>query len=80
MDNLTDAEKKRLKLIYQIQKMAKVCKNESEICRKFNLNKATIKKYPHGDPEVLCRSNKRSFLDQYKDCDSLTAGRFNPAE
>lgn len=67
VDNLTDAEKKRLKLIYQIQKMAKVCKNKSEICRKFNLNKATIKKYLYGDPEVLCRSNKRSFLDQYKD-------------
>lgn len=47
--------------------MAKICTNKSEIRRKFNLNKATINKYIQGDPEILCRSNKRSSLDQYKD-------------
>ena len=31
------------------------------------LNKATVNKYIQGDPEILCRSNKRSSLDQYKD-------------
>lgn len=67
VDNLTEAETKRLKLICQIQEMVKVCKNQSELCRKFNLNRATLKKYLHGDPEILCRSNKRSSLDQYKD-------------
>lgn len=67
VDNLTEAETKRLKLICQIQEMAKLCKNKSELCRKFNLNKATLKKYLHGAPEILCRSNKRSSLDQYKD-------------
>lgn len=66
MDNLTDAEKKRLQLIHEIQDMAKVCKNKSEISRKFNLNNATVNKYIQGDPEILCRSNKRSSLDQYK--------------
>jgi len=67
VDNLTDAEKKRLQRIHEIQDMAKVCKNKSEICRKFMLNKATVNKYIQGDPEILCRSNKRSSLDQYKD-------------
>jgi hypothetical protein len=67
VDNLTESETKRLKLIRQIQEMAKVCNNKSEISRNFHLNNRTIAKYLHGDPEILCRSNKRSSLDQYKD-------------
>ena len=67
VDNLTEAESKRLQLICSIQEMTKTCNNKSEICRKFNLHRETLNKYLQGDPEILCRSNKRSSLDQYKD-------------
>lgn len=67
MDNLTEAESKRLKLVCQIQELSKECKNKAELCQRLSLNPATLKKYLHGDPTILCRSNKRSSLDQYKD-------------
>ena len=66
MDNLTDAEKKRLNLIIQIQKMYESKVSIREITRRFNVDRRTIRKYIKGDPNVLCRPNKRSSLDQYK--------------
>lgn len=66
MDNLTEAEKKRLKLILQIQEMYHNNISIQEITRRLQLNRKTIKKYLEGDPMILCRSNKRSSLDQYK--------------
>ena len=67
MDNFTDAEKKRLNLIMQIQEMyeSKIC--ISEMSRRFKINRSTIRKYLKGDPNILCRTNKRSILNQYKD-------------
>ena len=67
MDNLTDAEKKRLNLIMQIQEMYESKVSIREITRRFKVDRRTIRKYIKGDPNVLCRSNKRSCLDQYKD-------------
>lgn len=37
-----------------------------EITRRLQHNRNTVKKYLEGDPMILCRSNKRSSLDQYK--------------
>lgn len=66
MDNLTEAEQKRLKLIQQIQEMYLNKVSIQEITRRFQIDRRTIKKYLEGDPMILCRSNKRSSLDQYK--------------
>lgn len=68
MDKLTKSEEKRLQLILDIQRMYKDGIGISEISRRLGINRHTVKKYTEGDPETLCRSNKRSALDQYKDC------------
>ena len=67
MDNLTDAEKKRLNLIMQIQEMYESKVSIRELTRRFKVDRRTIRKYIKGDPDVLCRTNKRSILNQYKD-------------
>ena len=67
MDNLTAAEQKRLKLIQQIQEMYQSGISIREITRRFQINRQTTKKYLNGNPLILCRSNKRSNLDQHKD-------------
>jgi hypothetical protein len=67
VDNLTDAEKKRLNLIMQIQEMYESKVSIREITRRFKVDRRTIRKYIKGDPNILCRSNKRSSLNQYKD-------------
>lgn len=67
MDNLTEAEKNRLRLIQQIQEMYQSGISIREITRRFQINRQTTKKYLHGDPLILCRTNKRSRLDQHKD-------------
>lgn len=67
MDNFTEAEQKRLQLILQIQKLFQEGFARRDIARKFQMNVKTIKKYISGDPKILCRSNKRSHLDQHKD-------------
>lgn len=66
MDNFTEAEQKRLKLILQIQEMYQNNVSIREISKRFETNRNTVKKYLQGDPEILCRSNKRSSLDQHK--------------
>ena len=67
MDNLTDAEQKRLNLIMQIQEMYQSKVSIREITCRFKVDRRTIRKYIKGDPNVLCRTNKRSSLNQYKD-------------
>ena len=66
-NHLTNAEKKRLNLIIQIQEMYKSKVSIREITRCFKVDRRTIRKYIKGDPNVLCHSNKRSTLNQYKD-------------
>lgn len=66
MDNFTEAEQKRLKLIQQIQEMYQNKVSIREITRRFQISRRTTRKYLEGDPMVLCRSNKRSNLDQHK--------------
>ena len=41
--------------------------NICEISRRFGIDRRTVSKYLHGDPYVLCRSNRRSCLEKYKD-------------
>lgn len=67
MDNLTEAEQKRLKLIQQIQEMYQSGISIREITRRIQINRQTTKKYLNGNPLILCRTNKRSSLDQHKD-------------
>ncbi len=66
MNNFTEAEQKRFQLIQQIQGMYQRGISIREITRRFQMDRRTTKKYLNGDPMVLCRSNKRSNLDQHK--------------
>ena len=67
MDNLTSAEETRLNLIQQIQEMYQPEISICEISRRFGIDRRTVSKYLNGDPYVLCRSNRRSCLEKYKD-------------
>ncbi len=67
MDNLTEAEHKRGQLIRQIQSLYKRGISIREITRIMGKNRNTVRKYLHGDPDLLCRSNVRSSLDRYTD-------------
>lgn len=66
MDNFTDAEKKRLNLITQIQEMYQSKVSIREITRRFKISRQTVRKYIDGDPNILCRSKKRSVLEKHK--------------
>lgn len=67
MDNLTEAEHKRAQLIEQVQSLYKSGTAIREITRITGKNRNTVKKYLHGNPDLLCRSNVRSSLDRYTD-------------
>lgn len=67
VDNLTEAEHKRRQLIRQIQSLYKSDTSIREITRITGKNRNTVRKYLHGDPDLLCRSNVRSSLDRYTD-------------
>jgi len=67
VDNLTEAERKRGQLIKQIQSLYKSGTSIREITRITGKNRNTVRKYLHGDPNLLCRSNVRSSLDRYTD-------------
>lgn len=67
MDNLSESEQKRLKLIEQIQKFYKEGISIREIVRRTGKHRNTVKKYLEGDPHILCRSNKQGTLEGYKD-------------
>ena len=60
MDNLTEAERKRGQLTEQIQSLYKSGISIREITRITGKNRNTVRKYLHGDPDLLCRSNVRS--------------------
>lgn len=66
MDNFTEAEQKRLQLILQIQEMYQNDVSIRQITKRLQITRNTVKKYLEGDPEILCRANKRSNLDQHK--------------
>lgn len=66
MDNLTDAEQKRLKLIQQVREIYKTGISICETAKRFQIDRRTVRKYLNGDPEILCRTNKRSSLEQQK--------------
>ena len=61
MDNFTDAEKKRLNLITQIQEMYQSKVSIREITRRFKISRQTVRKYIDGDPNILCRSKNEVF-------------------
>ena len=67
MDNLTEAERKRKQLITHIQSLHKSGASIREISRIIGKERNTIKKYLEGDPDTLCRSNKRSPLESCTD-------------
>lgn len=66
VDNLSEAETKRRKLIVQIQDLYRTGVSIREIARITEKERKTVKKYINGDPDKLCRSNKRGCLEVYK--------------
>lgn len=67
VDNFSENEEKKVKLILQIQKLHNQGVGIREIQRRLSISRATVKKYLEGDPYVLCRSSHRSELDKYTD-------------
>lgn len=67
VDNYTGAEKKRVQLIETIQQLHGSGKSIREISRITGKERRTVRKYIEGDPNILCRSNKRSYLEKYTD-------------
>lgn len=62
VDNYSGTEIKRRKLILEIQSLHKSGASIREIARITGKERKTVKKYIDGDPDILCRSNKRSQL------------------
>ena len=67
VDNLSEAETKRRKLIVQIQELYKTGASIREIARITGKERKTVNKYIEGNPDELCRSNKHGCLEGYKD-------------
>ena len=67
MDNLSEAETKRRKLIIQIQELYQKSVSIHEIARITGKERKTVKKYLEGNPDKLCRSNKHGALEGYQD-------------
>ena len=63
MDNYTESERKRHQLITEIQGFQKSGLSIRKIAKITGKQRQTIKKYLDGDPDVLCRSKKRSQLE-----------------
>lgn len=59
VDNFTDAEKIRLNLIYKIQEMKNKGYSISEISRLLGKDRRTIRRYIHGDPNDLCKNDRK---------------------
>ena len=59
VDNFTDAEQMRIKLICKIQKMKNNGYSISEISRLLGKDSRTIKKYIHGNPKDLCKHMRK---------------------
>lgn len=67
MDNLSEKEQIRLKLIEQIQTLYKEGLSVQEISQSIGKDRRTVKKYIVGDPNKLCHSNVHGSLDRYTD-------------
>ena len=65
MDNLSQIEQKRRKLILQIQELHKLGTSIPEIIQITGKDRKTIKKYLEGDPDKLCHSNAHGSLEKY---------------
>lgn len=59
MDNFTEAEQIRLKLIYKIQEMKNKGYSISEISRLLDKDRRTVKKYIQGEPNNLCKYSRK---------------------
>lgn len=67
MDNFTEAETERQKLIRYIQDLSENGFSIKEISQITGKDRRTVKKYSEGDPDKICRINKHSSLEGYKD-------------
>lgn len=67
MDNLSEKEQKRRKLIEQIQVLHKEEISVQEISQITGTDRKTVKKYLEGDPNELCCSNVHGSLERYTD-------------
>ena len=67
VDNLSEAEAKRRKLIIHIQELYQKGISIHEIARITGKERKTVKKYLEGNPDKLCRSNKHGCLEGYQD-------------
>ena len=67
VDNLSEAETKRRKLIIHIQELYQKGISIHEIARITGKERKTVKKYLEGNPDKLCRSNKHGCLEGYQD-------------
>lgn len=65
VDNLSENEQKRRKLILQIQELHKMGFSIPEIIQITGKDRKTIKKYLEGDPDKLCHSNAHGALEKY---------------
>ena len=63
MQTLTEAEKARRDLIITIQKLHASGESIRKIASITGKERRTVKKYLTGDPDLLCKSSKRSSLD-----------------
>ena len=67
MEHLTESEIKRRELIKQIQELRKTGLSIKTIAQITGKEYKTVAKYQEGDPDKLCRSNRHSCLEGYKD-------------
>lgn len=67
VDNLTEKEQNRRKLIEQIQALHKDRFSVQEISQITGKDRKTVKKYLEGDPNKLCHSNVHGSLERYTD-------------
>ena len=67
VDNLSEGETKRRKLIVQIQELYQKGISIHEIALITGKERKTVKKYLEGNPDKLCRSNKHGCLEGYQD-------------
>lgn len=67
MDNFTESEGEKWKLILKIQELHQEGVSIHEIARLTGKSRNTVKKYLEGDPNNLCRNNRHGVLEGFKD-------------